>query len=158
MPITTAGPPDSALQPAAGDADSQPPPPLTATPDDDDLRPHPFVLSLQALNALPHIAGIGGKVGFVKMRELRQSALAQDLWVLDLTHGDWPWQLILRAAYAPNRDIIVGAGITSFAFRLMPITKDVFEIHRVDGSVCHIHYNKRGQMGAPWVLPPPLYL
>ena len=87
MPITTAGPPDSALQPAAGDADSQPPPPLTATPDDDDLRPHPFVLSLQALNALPHIAGIGGKVGFVKMRELRQSALAQDLWVLDLTHG-----------------------------------------------------------------------
>ena len=67
-------------------------------------------------------------------------------------------QLILRAAYAPNRDIIVGAGITSFAFRLMPITKDVFEIHRVDGSVCHIHYNKRGQMGAPWVLPPPLYL
>ena len=39
MPITTAGPPDSALQPAAGDADSQPPPPLTATPDDDETPP-----------------------------------------------------------------------------------------------------------------------
>ena len=39
LPPLMPWPPDSALQPAAADADSQPPPPLTATPDDDETPP-----------------------------------------------------------------------------------------------------------------------
>ena len=39
MPATTAGTPGGALQPAAGDADSEQPPLPTATPDDDETPP-----------------------------------------------------------------------------------------------------------------------
>ena len=124
------------------------------------------VLSLDALNALPLIAGIGGKIACRKMRELRQGALATQQFTVDLTHGDWPWKHVLRAASETNRQIIVGEGITSFTFRLIPNTRDanykhvdsgerhVFEIHRTDGSVCHIHYHKKGDMDPPYVLPP----
>ena len=83
----------------------------------------PVVLTLHVLNELPLIAGIGGKAGCQKMRELRQTALADKQHTVDLSYGDWPWKQILRPASLQNRTIIVGPGITAFTFRvlLLPI-------------------------------------
>ena len=172
IPASTPGAPGSALQPAPGDADSEQPPLPTATPDDDVTPPTyrplppPIALTLQDLELLPHGAGICGNFAGLKMMELRLGALRPDgLWTVDITHGGWPWRRLLRAACPSNRAFIVGPGITSFTFRLIPDTLDlnyrnvdrgerhVFEIHRADHTRCHLHYTVKGVMDKPFVVP-----
>ena len=169
MAATPAGPPGGACQLAAGRADSDPPQLPTASLDDGETssthRPvtPPIFLTLEDIGGK---AGIGGKAAWVKMQELRSNALADGEWTVDLTHGAWPWQQVLCTASSANQKLIVGPGITSFTFRFIPGALDanyrhrdsgerhVFEIHRTDGTVCHLHYNLMGDMDKPFVLPP----
>jgi hypothetical protein len=159
--------PPLAPQFAAGHADSDPPRLPSARLDVVETLPaNQGPLLFAELELLSQVEGLAGMVATAKMQELRQSALQhQGQWTVDLTRADWPWRRVLRAACKVNRAFIVGPGITSFAFRFIPGTLDphyegidsgerhVFEIHRTDGTVCHLHYNKRGDMDRPYVLP-----
>ena len=159
--------PPLAPQFAAGHADSDPPRLPSARLDVVETLPaNQGPLLFEELELISQVEGIAGMVATVKMQELRQSALQhQGQWTVDLTRAAWPWRRVLRAACKVNRAFIVGPGITSFAFRLIPDTLDpnyrgidsgerhVFEIHRTDGTVCHLHYNQMGDMDRPYVLP-----
>jgi hypothetical protein len=160
--------PRFAPQFAAGHADSDPPRLPSARLDVVETLPaNQGPLLFEDLELISQVEGIGGMVASVKMQELRHSALQhQGQWTVDLTRAAWPWRRVLRAACKVNRAFIVGPGITSFAFRFIPGTLDpnyrgidsgerhVFEIHRTDGTVCHLHYNLMGDMDKPFVLPP----
>ena len=155
-----------AQQFAAGHADSEPPRLPSARLDVVETLPAnqgPWLF--EELEQISQVED-AGMLASAKMEELRESALKpQGQWSVDLTHADWPWRRVLRAISFFNRVYIVGQGITSFGFRFIPGTADphymgidsaerhVFEIHRKDGTVCHLHYNRLGDMDKPCVLP-----
>ena len=118
--------PPFAPQFAAGHADSDPPRLPSARLDVVETLPAnqgPWLF--EELELISKVEGIGGMVASVKMQELRHSALQhQGQWTVDLTHAAWPWRCVLRAACFVNRAFIVGPGITSFAFRIIPGTLD----------------------------------
>ena len=130
------------------------------------------ILTLAQLQSHANTQGMGGKTACQKQRELRTSCFAQGIFEVDLSNSDWPWQSLLRALPAQVGANIVGPGVVAFKFRLLEGVRDhnyarvdtgekhVFEVLRVDGSACHLHFHKNGKMDAPTfhntcgVLPP----
>ena len=132
--------------------------------------PLPCVLTLPQMQAMKPVKGIGGKVGNLKQRALRDSCLQSGIWEVDLTET-WPeWRQVLRALPMGQLQLMIGLGVAQFKFRLLQGSRDpnyvrldsgerhVFEILRVDTSAVQFHYHKNGSLDdlvtlAPTVLP-----
>ena len=123
--------------------------------------PPPPILTLAELQAMDKIQGMGGKEAWRKQRELRVSCLADGIFEVDLSNTTWSWRGLLRALPAEVGASIVGTGVTAFKFRLLANVLDpnyaqrdtgekhVFEVSRLDGSTCQLHFHKSGKMDAP---------
>ena len=109
---------------------------------------------------------MGGRAACQKQRVLRTRCFDTGDWDVDLTHDAWDWRSMLRGLARSVREDIVGPGITKFAFRLLRNVRDhnwsrldsgenhVFEITRVDGSTCHLHFHKNGKLDPPTFVVP----
>ena len=103
----------------------------------------------------------------MKQRELRAECLETGSFHIDLTNGAWNWRDLLRSMSQEMQAAVVGPGVTQFSFRLLRNVRDhnyakydsgekhVFEITRGDGSTCHLHYHKKGNMDPPSYSGPP---
>ena len=130
------------------------------------LPPRP-VLTLEQLRNRAPVQGMGGKAACEKQRELRAMCLSTGSFHIDLTNDAWNWRDVLRSMPAAMQAAVVGPGVTQFSFRLLKNELDhnyaridsgerhVFEITRGDGSTCHLHYHKNGNMDPPRYPGPP---
>ena len=94
----------------------------------------------------------------MNLRQLRAQCLERNIYEVDLTTA-WPWQDVLRAQAPATRREIVGLGVTKFAFLLRGVRdanyagpRHVFEVTRVDGTLCHLPFHKNGAMDATKVI------
>ena len=147
-----------------------PPCPTRATPAAETTiaqgLPLPSVCTIQEMEAMKKVQGIGGKTACAKQRELRAECMENGTMEIDLTET-WPqWKATLRALPLEMRRQIIGAGIAKFKFRLLAGVRDgnyakidsgerhVFEILRVDTSAVQLHYHKNGSMDDPEPVDP----
>ena len=125
------------------------------------------LLTLEELSNRAPVQGMAGKAACAKQRELRTECLETGSFDVDLTNGAWNWRDLLRSMTQEMRAAVVGPGVTQFSFRLLRNVRDsnyarrdsgekhVFEITRGDGSTCHLHYHKKGNMDPPSYSGPP---
>ena len=103
------------------------------------------------------VQGIGGKDACQTQRELRTQLLSTKTFERDLTHDAWNWRLVLKALNSNQQQVIIGPGITKFAFCLLQHVMDhnyrkvdqgqkhVFEVTRVVGSTVHLYFHANGK-------------
>jgi hypothetical protein len=133
------------------------------TPQEDALLALLSVCTLQQVQEMQPMKGIGGKTAWAKQKELRQVCLQKEVFKIDVTET-WPeWRAVLRALQPNRQQLIIGPGIAQVNFRLLEGVRDpnyakldsgerhVFEILRVDTSSVHLHYHKNGSFDEPTV-------
>ena len=176
-PLPPVPPPPSTTPPAGPPLPPVPPPPSSTPPagsgtsDGAHLAgadgPLQALLTLEELRNRAPVQGMAGKAACLKQRELRAECLNAGSFHIDLTDDAWNWRDHLRSMSAEMQAAVVGPGVTQFSFRLLKNVRDhnyakvdsgekhVFEITRGDGSTCHLHYHKKGNMDPPRYSGPP---
>ena len=161
----------SSVEPPAG-SDNIPTQDVTTAPSE----PNPalsadgaldVVLTEQQLRDRRFIPGFGGKAACQKQRDLRSLCISQGIFDIDLTNDNWQWPNVLKSLPTDVQEQIVRSGIARFSFRLLQGELDpnyrwvdsgeshVFEVVRVDGSRCHLHFHKNGRMDPLRQFPSP---
>ena len=148
-------------QPVPRDGNGTPPPSGVSPPAGCDNGALDAVLTQEQLLNRRHVPAFGGIAACQKQRALRSQCLSEGIFDIDLTNDDWQWPNVLKSLPDGVQKQIVGLGIACFSFRLLEGVLDhnysrvdsgekhVFEVVRVDGSRCHLHFHKNGDMDPP---------